>query len=92
MTKCVHREKVAGQLWVDVEPLNARDLFLYEDSDGYSSAMKALRQKHSRFYRVIARLAVGKTTDEILTAIATKKQKAVTTAKKWAAQERALQI
>jgi hypothetical protein len=91
MTKRVHREKVSGQIWVDVEPLNARDLFLYEDSDGYSAAMRALKRKHVRLYRVIARLAVGKTTDEILTAIATNRAKAITTAKKWAAWERTLQ-
>jgi hypothetical protein len=92
MAKRAHRERVSGRLWVDVEPLKAADLYLHEDSDGYSAALKTVQRKGARLYRVVARLAFGKTSDEILTAIATNKQKAVTTAKKWAAQERALQI
>jgi hypothetical protein len=91
MVKPVYRENVSTRVWVDVEPLKARDLFLYEDSDGYSAAVKASKRKGVHLYRVIGRLAVGKTTDEILNAIATNKQTAITTAKKWAAQERALQ-
>jgi hypothetical protein len=91
MTKAVYRENVSTRVWVDVERLKVRDLFLYEDSDGYSAAVKASKRKDARLYRVIARLVVGKTTDEILTAIATNKAKTITTAKKWAAQERATQ-
>ena len=92
MAKPLYRENVSTRVWVDVEPLKGRDLFLYEDSDGYSVAVKASKRKGVILFRVIARLAVGKTTDEILTAIATNKAKATATAKKWAAQERALQI
>ena len=88
MAKPVYREKVSGKMWVDVESLPVRDLFLYEDSDGYSAAVKASKRKGVTLYRVVARLAIGKSTDEVLTAIATSKAKAVTTAKKFVAQER----
>ena len=88
MMKHLHREKVSGKMWVDVESLPVRDLLLYEDSDGYFAAVKASERKGVRLYRVVARLAIGKSTDEVLTAIATSKAKAVTTAKKFAAQDR----
>jgi hypothetical protein len=67
-------------------------MYLYEDSDGYSAAVKASKRKGVSLFRVVARLAVGKTTDEILTAMATNRAEAITTAKKWAAQEHPLQI
>jgi hypothetical protein len=89
MPKRVHLEIISDEIWVDVEPLSVRNLFLYEDSDGYSVAVKASKRNGVRLYRVVAHLAVGKTTDEILTAIATNKAKAIATAKKWAAKERA---
>jgi hypothetical protein len=90
MTKPVYRENVYARVWVDVEPLKAGNLYQYEDSDGYTAAVKASKRKGVSLFRVIARLAVGTTTDEILTAIATNKAKAIATAKQWAAQERAL--
>jgi hypothetical protein len=34
MAKPVYSENVSTGVWVDIEPLKARDLFLYEDSDG----------------------------------------------------------
>ena len=92
MAKPVYRENVSTRVWVDVEPLKVRDLFLHEDSDGYSAAVKASKRKGVHLFRVIAGLVVGKSADEILTAIATNKAKAITTAKKWAAQERASRI
>jgi hypothetical protein len=89
--KPLQRQRVSSSTWTDVEPLRVANLYLYEDSDGYSAAVNASKRKGARLYRVVARLAVGKTTDEILTAIATTKLKAIATAKEWAAQERALQ-
>jgi hypothetical protein len=90
MARHVHRERVSDELWMDVEPLPARDLFLYEDSDGYAAAMKASKRKGIHLFRVVAYMTVGKAMEEILLAVATNKQKAVKTAKKWATEERAL--
>jgi hypothetical protein len=90
MAKHVHREKVSGELWMDVEPLPAHDLFLYEDFDGYSAAVNASNRKGVHLFRVVAYSTVGKTIEELLIAIATNRQMAVTTAKKWATEERAL--
>jgi|HubBroStandDraft_1064217.scaffolds.fasta_scaffold151301_2 hypothetical protein len=90
MAKHVHRERVSGELWIDVEPLRVRDLYIYEDTNGYFAAVKASKRKGVHLYRVVAYLTVGKTIDEILIVLATNRQKAVTTAKKWATEERAL--
>jgi hypothetical protein len=73
-----------------VEPLPARDLFLCEDSDGYAAAVRASKRKGVHLFRVVAFLTVGKTREELLLALATNRQNAVTTARKWATEERAL--
>ena len=90
MAKYVHREKVSGELRIDVEPLKVRELFLYEDTDGYAAAVKVSERKSVHLSLIVAYMAVGKAIEELFIAIATNKQKAITTAKKWAAEERAL--
>jgi hypothetical protein len=89
MPRQIHHEAVSGSLWIDVEPLPAAKLYLYEDSDGYAAAVKASHQKGIKLlYRVVMRFKLPRgSAEEGVAAILTNKAKAIATAKKWAVDE-----
>jgi hypothetical protein len=90
--KPLQRQRVSSSSWIDVESLRAANLYLYEDEDGYSAAVRASHQKGIKLlYRVVMRFKLPRgSAEEGIAAILTNKAKAIATAKKWAAQERAL--
>jgi hypothetical protein len=89
--KPLHRARVSSNTWIDVEALRAEKLYLYEDEDGYSSAVKASHQKGIKLLsRVVMRFKLPRgSAEEGVAAILTNKAKAIAIAKKWALDERA---
>jgi hypothetical protein len=88
--KPLQRQRVSSSSWIDVEPLRAAKLYLYEDEDGYSAAVRASHQKGIKLlYRVVMRFKMPKgSAEEGPSRITVSKSQAVATAKKWAAEER----
>jgi hypothetical protein len=91
LAKPLQRQRVSSSSWIDVEPLSAANLYLHEDEGGYSAAVKASHQKGIKLlYRVVIRFKLWSgSAEEGMAAILTEKAKAVATAKRWAADERA---
>jgi hypothetical protein len=89
--KPLQRQRVSSSTWIDVESLRAEKLYLYEDEEGYSVAMKASHQKGIKLlYRVVMRFKLPHgSAEEGIAAILTNKTKAIATAKKWAVDEHA---
>jgi hypothetical protein len=93
MAKPIRHEKISDKLWIDAEPLRIADLYLYEDSDNYEAAVKQSLRTGFKLFRVVTRFALpsGEVEDGS-SALFTNRTEAISTAKRWATDERAAQV
>ena len=93
MAKPIRHEKISDKLWIDVEPLRIADLYLHEDSDNYEAAVKQSLKNDFKLFRVVSRFALpsGEVEDGS-SALFTNRTEAISTAKRWASDERAAEV
>jgi hypothetical protein len=93
MAKPIRHEQISDKLWIDVEPLRIADLYLYEDSDNYDAVVKQSLRKDFKLFRVVTRFALSSgEVEDGSSALFTNRTDAITTAKRWATDERAAEV